>query len=161
MREAKERGTDIERCCDGLPTNLRMPNADIQPDQSSSSSHHHGAGSSEMMNPETNAQRSGIPWSSATEANARRESTLGELLRELAVEGIDPPLLTTPNETRTPHGELPKLNSTKNIGATESQTSPLEPCDAPPGIQRGPAEREEFKAYYAQSASVFLSYFQN
>lgn len=36
MREAKARGTDIERCSEGLPRNMLMPDAHIRPDKLSS-----------------------------------------------------------------------------------------------------------------------------
>lgn len=150
MCEAKIRGTDIERCCNGLPTNLRMPNADQFP----SSSHIHWASSSGIGNPDTHARRSVIPSSSAIEANdAPREANLDdELLTELVVDGVVDPalLLTTPNETRTPYGQLLLLEpngieDTEAIlfGQAGSQNSSEE---RPPGIRRGPAEPEE--VYY-------------
>lgn len=116
MHEAKKRGTDIERCCIGLPTDLRMPNADQFP----SSSHKHWARSSGIGNPEIHARRSVIPSSSAIEANAPRETTLDdELLTGLVLDGIvDPPLLTTPRKTKTPHGQL--LLKSDSIEDTEA-----------------------------------------
>ena len=48
IREAQERGTDIERCCNGLPSNLRMPSADIGSDIQSSTSYDDMASASEI-----------------------------------------------------------------------------------------------------------------
>lgn len=123
MREAKERGTDVERDCDGLPTFLRMPKAD----QFSSSSHNHGASSSGIGNPDdAHARSSVIPSSSATGAkNAPRAITLSELLTELVIiDGtLDPPVHgLTPNEIRIkdPNGQEPEIppKSDSNIEDT-------------------------------------------
>ena len=152
MREARERGTDIERCCEGLPTNLRMPTADSQPAKFSSSSRNHVTGTIGVWNPSTSAQPSRLSWSSATEANGPRESALGELLTELTVDIVDPPVLITPNQTSTPHEDLNELDS---IAASQ------EPDDGPPGIRRTPAERKEFRDYYGRSTVEFLNYFQD
>ena len=154
MREAKERGTDIERCCQGLPTNLRMPTADSRPDIFSSSSRNHMAGTTGVWTANTSAQQSKLSWFSATEANGPRESALGELLTELAVDGVDPPVLTTPNQTSTPHEQPNELISIEDIAASQ------EPHEGPPGIRRTPAQREEFRAYYSRSTIEFLNYFQ-
>ena len=152
MREARERGTDIERCCEGLPTNLRMPTADSHPAKFSSSSRNHVTGTIGVWNPSTSAQPSRLSWFSATEANGPRESALGELLTELTVDVVDPPVLITPNQTSTPHEGSNELD-----GITSSQ----EPDGGPPGFRRTTAEREEFRAYYGRSTVEFLNYFQD
>ena len=156
MREAKERGTDIERCCEGLPTNLRMPTADSQPAKFPSSSRNYVTGITGVRNPSTSAQPSRLSWSSATEANGPRESALGELLTALAVAGVDPPVLTTPNTTSTPHEEPNELDGIEDVAASQEP-----PNDGPPGIRRTPAEREEFRDYYSRSTIEFLNYFQD
>lgn len=159
MREAKERGTDIERCCEGLPRNMLMPGAGTR-----LPFHNHRAGLPEVWTPSSSAELSKLPPSSVFEGNEPIDNPRDELLTELEVDGVDPPVPTTRNKPWTSHGELPKLNNVEDIEAfparrAESLGRPQVPCDEPPRIQHGPAEREAFKIYYKGPARVFLNYF--
>lgn len=159
MCEAKERGTDIERCSEGLPMNMLMPDAHTRPDKFSSSTRNHG---SRISSP--GAEPSRVPVSSAIDVTEPFDSPPRELLTELAVDGIDSPVPTTPNKNSTSHGELPGFNRIEDIEEflarwAEFRDRPQVPCDEAPRIHCGPAEREAFKAYYQEPASVFLNYF--
>lgn len=164
MREAKQRGTDIERCSEGLPMSLRMPDADTRSDKISSSFHSHGVSTPGTWTPTTTAPPSRVPSSSVIEGNKKIDSPPRELLTELALDGVDPPVPILPNKTRTSHGELPKLQNPEDIEVfvarrAESPNRPQVPCDEPPRLEYGPAEREAFKAYYKERPSVFQDYF--
>lgn len=161
MREAKERGTDIERCCEGLPMNLLMPDAGTRSDMFSSSSNSREAGTSVAGSPSTNIGSLRAPPSSAVEGH---DNPPRELLTEAAVDGVDPPVPTNLYKIGTSHGELPKLNKSKDIegfvaGQVKSPDHPQVPCDEPLRTSCGPAEREVLKAYYKEPASVILNYF--
>ncbi|KAL9137457.1 MAG: hypothetical protein Q9175_001346 [Cornicularia normoerica] len=165
MHEAKERGTDIERCCEGLPMRMLIPDVDTRPDKFSSSSHDYASGTPWIWTPSTSAESSRVPSSSAIGGDKPIDSPPRELLTEMAVNGVDPPVPTTPNKTTTSHGELPKLNRIEDIETfiarlAESPNCTQVPCDEPHRVQYGPGEREAFKAYYKKPASVFfLNYF--
>lgn len=159
MREAKERGTDIERCSEGLPMNMLMPDAHTRPDKFSSSAHNHG---SRISSPSAEPLR--VPVLSAIDVTEPFDSPPRELLTELAVDGIDPPVTTTPKKSSTSHGELPRFNRIEDIEEflarrAEFRDRPQVPCNEAPRIHCGPAECEAFKAYYQEPASVFLNYF--
>ena len=147
MREARERGTDIERCCDGLPTNLRMPAPISRPD------------ANDML--------------------------LAELPTGLLVDGGDPPLVTTANNTSTSHGDLSQLDGVEDeevsltledmLGQEAELPDPSqEPPDASPPSSHSPpppttttastqhtsAERETSPSHHRPSGSECLNYFQ-
>ena len=167
MREAKERGTDIERCCEGLPTNLMLPRTDTRSVSFSSSSHNHEASTLGILTPNTSAYPSRIPSPSAIEANGPSDDPLDDLLTELPIDGIDQPL-SAPSAIRPSHKELDSFDSIEILEAfgaflaseKESADHLLLPPAEPPGIQRTPAERKMFKTYYEGPASVFLNYFR-
>lgn len=165
MREAKERGTDIERSCEGLPMNMLMPQAYTRPEKfSSSSTHCYEPGTVEVRNPYSDYEILKIASLSTIAVYEPRESPPCELLTELAVDGVNPPVSTIPDETRTSHGQFPTLNGTEDIEAfpfrrAESPDHPQVPCDESPSIQHGSAECEPFNTYYKEPASVFLNYF--
>ena len=151
MRQAQERGTDIERNCEGLPMGMLMPNVEARTDEFSSSAHSHGAGTPDVWTQSTNAQPPRDSASFACEADEINDSPPPDLLTELAVDGVDPLVPTIPIQTRTSRGELLQLHNIEDIGAflarrAESPNRPQVPRDEPPPLQYGPAEREAFKA---------------
>ena len=160
MRRAKERGTDIERCCLGLPMKLRMPQAYTRPETfSSSSSHYYKPGTAEVWNPNSDSELLGTSSSSTIVVD---EPT--GLLTELAVDGVDPPVPIIPDETTTSHGQLPTLNRMEDIEAfvsrrAESPDRPRVPCYESPRTEYGSSECEAFKTYYNDPPSDFLNYF--
>ena len=139
---------------------MLMPDADPRPDQFLPSSHVHSAGTLGLRTLGTNA----VPTCSAAEGNEPIDSPPHELLTELPVDGVDPPVASTHGKPGTPHGNLSALNQMGGIEAfparPESPNRPQVPCDEPPGILRGPTEREAFKARYKEPAGVFLNYFR-
>lgn len=165
MREAKARGTDIERCSEGLPMNMLMPDASSRLFKFSSSMHNHGAATPGVRTPSTSGGPSRVPPLSAIEGIEPIDSPPRKFLTELVVDGVDPPVPTTPNKTRTSHGDLSKLDNIEVIEAflarrAESPDWRQVPCDKSPRIHYGPGEREAlFKAYCKKPASVFLNYF--
>ena len=150
MREAEDRGTDIERCSAGLPRNMLMPDADTRPTKFSSSSHSYGAGTPEVWIPRISESNEGI------------DSPSRELLTELPVDGVDPPVPTPPTGTRMSHGDLPKLSrvqGTQAFGARRAESPNLLRAQ-PPRIQYRPAEREAFDAYHKEPVGLSLDYFR-
>ena len=160
MRRARERGTDIERCCLGLPMKLRMPHACTRPETfSSSSSHYHEPGTAEVWNPDSDSEL--LEFSSSSTIVVDEPI---ELLTELAVDGLDPPVPIIPDKTMASHEELPTLNRMEDIEAFVSMRAaspdrPRVPCDESPRTKYGSTEREAFKSSYNDPPSNFLDYF--
>ena len=160
MRRAKERGTDIDRCCLGLPIELRMPYACTRPEIfSSSSSSSHERSTTEVWNPNPDPELLEISSSSTIVVDEPIE-----LLTKLAVDGVDPPGPFIPDKTMTSDGELPMPNSMEDIKAFVSRR-PESPdrsrvlCEQSPSTEYGSAECETFKAYYHDPPINFLNYF--
>ena len=127
-----------------------MPEADTRPNKFSSSSHSYGAGTPEVWIPNISESNEGI------------DSPSRELLTELPVDGVDPPLPTPPTKTRMSHGDLPKLSSVQEIeafGARRAESRNLLHAQ-PPRMQYRPAEREAVKAYHKEPVGLFLNYFR-
>ncbi len=165
VREAKHRGTDIERYPDGLPMNMLMPDADTRPKESSFSSRSSKAGTSEVLIPGISAELSRVPSSPATESNELTDSPPHEFLAEPAVNEEDLPVPTNPIRTGMSHGDPPKLSSIADTEAfvtrqAETPSRPQVPGDDPPRPQSGPAEREALEAHHKEPTSVSSNYFQ-
>lgn len=165
MREAKERGTDIERCSEGLPMGMLMPEADTRPDKFSSSPHHFRVGTPRIRIRSISAESTISLPSTEDDDGTLVDSPPSELPVESAVDGVaDPARPNAPNKNWTSHGELPKLNRIEDIEAflargAESSNRQQVLCDEPPRSQYESTEREAFKAYYKEPASLFLNYF--
>lgn len=165
MREAKQRGTDIERCSEGLPMSMLMPDADIRPDKFSSSPYQHGAGTAGMRIQSISAKSTASLLPTEDDDGTFVDSPPPELPIELVVEKTaDTSIPNTPNKIWACHRELSKLNRIEDIEAflacgAESPNRRQVPCDEPARSQYGSAEREGFKGYCKKSASLFLNYF--
>ena len=164
MREAKARGTDIERCSEGLPRNMLMPDAHTRPDNLSPSTHNHGAATPGVWVPSTSTITPRVSSSSTIQGNEPTDSPPWELLTKLAVDSVDPPIPTIPGNPRISHEELLKLNRIANVQVSplrraEPPDRPQVPCKEPARIHCGPAEREAYKVYHQQPVSVILNCF--
>ena len=160
MRRAKERGTDIDRCCLGLPMELRMPYVCTRPETFSlSSSSCYERSTPEAWNPNPDPGLLEISSSSTIVVDEPIE-----LLTKLAVDGVDPPVPIIPDKTMTSHKGLPTLNSMEDIKAfvcrrAESPDRSRVLCEESPSTEYGSAECEAFKAYNNDPPSNFLNYF--
>lgn len=86
VREARERGTDVERDCEGLPTSLRMPSPVI-------------------LSPTSNASLRTVPLSPAIEAKGEIQSAQIEFMAALDLSGRHAPELIIPDQFNTSHEE--------------------------------------------------------
>ena len=162
MRKAKDQGTDIEHCFEGLPRNMPIRDANTRSDKSSSSHRNRMAFTTGISIANTSADRSRVSSLSSMEGNEPNDRPPHELLT-LAVDVVDPPVPNIPPKTKTFHGELPKLSGIGDIDAVlarrgESPDRPQVPCDRPSRVQHGPTERDAVSGHHKQPASVSLKY---
>ena len=143
MREARERGTDIERCNDGLPMNLRMP----------APSSRAGANDNLSGEPLTGLPVAGVDPPRLTPAN-NTSTSHGDLSQ---LDGI----IEDGEVSLTLEAFLGQDVGSPIPSPVQPPSPPPAPAPpAPPGIHRGSAEREIFLSHYKKSASEFLNYFQ-
>ena len=151
MRRAKERGTDIERCCLGLPMKLRMPQAYTRPETlSSSSPHYHKPGTAEVWNPSSDSE---LLETSSPSTIVVDDPV--ELLTDLAVDGVDPPVPTIPDKPRTSHRDIPTLNIIQDIQTSVSKRA------EPPDYPRVPRSESSHTEYESPESEAFKNYYND
>ena len=152
MKEACDRGTDITRDHQGLPTKLRLPPSPPKPTPSSQPSPEQAYispldGTAETT-PESSRERPPIVEKDLPSI----DSPPRDLLTEVEVEGIDQPVSVTPIKKKTPpsHDSLPAIRSVEEAIAftARREESPKRyqvPLDFPPPEPKTRAERLFFR----------------
>ena len=187
MREARERGTDIERCSEGLPTNLHMPALNIR-----SLGANDGL-SREVLTGLPMDDGLGVPLLTTT-SNASTRTSHGDLPQlddikdgkgalgfkaflaqnaqnaEMPMPMSIPPKVPPDGPPPLPPRPLPPPGLPLPPGCLPPPGLLPPPCPFPPpvllpppaspAIQQGSAESDIFEAPYAASADEDLNYFQ-
>lgn len=145
--------------------NMLMPHIDTRLEIFSSSSlHRHDSGTAEVWNPDSDVERLRLPLSSTITVSEPVDSPPHELLTEMAVDGVDPPVRIIPEKSRTSIEDLPRLNRMEDTEGfvswwAEYSERPRMPCDEAPRTQNESAKGEGLKAHNQEPARDILNYF--